>query len=100
MHLERSQVADLIRNSLEQLNAERGPGEQVEIVEDTLLLTTDSELDSLAFISFVADLEDRLKASTERDFVLVGELDASENHPFRSASSLADHIVGMAAGMP
>jgi hypothetical protein len=48
----------------------------------------------------VADLEDRLKASTERDFVLVGELDASENHPFRSASSLADHIVGMAAGMP
>ena len=48
-------------------------------------------------MAFVADLEERLQESTGRDFVLVGELDASESHPFRTVSTLADRIVEMAA---
>ena len=100
MKLDRPQVVCLIRASLEQLNSERTAEEQIDVGDDTPLLTTDSQLDSLAFISFVADLEDRLYASTEQDFVLVGELDASEGHPFKTVSTLANHIVEMAAELP
>jgi len=97
MELKRTGVLALIRECLEELNAERDPDEQIRIGEDTPLLGGDTQLDSLAFVSFVADLEDRLHASTGRDFVLVGELDAAEDQPFRNVSALADRIVEMAA---
>ncbi len=98
MELTRAHVVELIEKSLAALNAERAADEQIEIDENTPLLGGDSLLDSLAFVAFIADLEDRLQASADREYVLVGELGASENHPFRSVATLAEHIVGMSAG--
>jgi acyl carrier protein len=97
MELKRAEVLDLIRKCLEGLNAERPEDDQIPIGEGTPLLGGESQLDSLAFVAFVADLEERLQASTGRDFVLVGEIDASESHPFRDVSALTDRIVEMAA---
>jgi hypothetical protein len=97
MELKRTDVLELIKQCLMGLNAEREDDEQILIAEDTPLLDGASQLDSLAFVAFVADLEDRLHASTDRDIVLVGELDASESHPFRDVSALADRIVVMSA---
>jgi acyl carrier protein len=97
MELKRTDVLELIEQCLSGLNAERDHDDQIPIGEDTPLLGGESQLDSLAFVSFVADLEDRLHESTRRDIVLVGELDASENHPFRDVSALADRIVEMSA---
>jgi len=97
MELKRADVLDLIRQCLEGLNAERPEDDQIPIGEDTPLLGGESQLDSLAFVAFVADLEERLQASTGRDFVLVGEFEASESHPFRDVSALTDRIVEMAA---
>jgi acyl carrier protein len=96
MELKRSDVLGLIRECLNELNAEREQDEQISIGEDTPLLGGDTQLDSLAFVAFVADLEDRLYASSGRDFVLVGELDAVDAQPFRNVSALADRIVEMA----
>ncbi len=98
MELKRANVLDLIQQCLEGLNAERQGDDPIPIGEDTPLLGGASQLDSLAFVAFVADLEERLQASTGRDFVLVGELDASENHPFRDVSALTDRIVEMSTG--
>ena len=98
MEMTRAHVVELIQKTLEVLNAERAAGEQIEVNEDTPLLGGDSQLDSLAFVAFIADLEDRLQASADREYVLVGELDSAENHPFRSVATLAEHIVGMSAG--
>ena len=97
MELKRTNVLVLVQQCLEGLNAERPDDEQILIGEDTPLLGGESQLDSLAFVSFVADLEDRLHESTNRDIVLVGELDATENQPFRDVSALADRIVEMSA---
>jgi acyl carrier protein len=99
MELKRNDVLDLIQQCLQGLNAERGADDQIPIREDTPLLGGESRLDSLAFVAFVADLEERLQASTGCDFVLVGELEESEKHPFRDISTLADRIVEMAAGL-
>jgi len=98
MELKRGTVLESIRRSLTALNAERDPGDQIPIAEDTPLLGGESQLDSLAFVAFVADLEERLYADTGREIVLVGELDATESQPFRNVAALADRIVEMAAG--
>jgi acyl carrier protein len=97
MKLKRSDVIDLIQQCLAGLNAERLEDDQIPIGEETPLLGGESQLDSLGFVAFVADLEEKLQASAGRDFVLVGELDASENHPFRNVSALANRIVEMSA---
>ena len=97
MELKRTEILDLIEQCLTALNAERPDAERIPIGEGTLLLGGESQLDSLDFVAFVADLEERLQASTGRDFVLVGELDGSESQAFRKVSTLADRIVEMSA---
>jgi acyl carrier protein len=97
MELKRPEVLDVIQKCLIALNAERGEDEQIAISEDTPLLGGESELDSLAFVSLVSDLEERLHEATGQDIVLVGELDPDGGHPFRSVSALADRIVELAA---
>ncbi len=97
MELKRPEVLDVIQKCLIALNAERGEDAQIAISEDTPLLGGESELDSLAFVSLVSDLEERLHEATGQDIVLVGELDPDGDHPFRSVSALADRIVELAA---
>ena len=99
MELKRTEVVDLIQQCLASANAERDADDQISIGEDTPLLGGESQLDSLAFVAFVADLEERLHESTGRDIVLVGELDATEEQPFRDVAALADRIVELAAGL-
>ena len=97
MELKRAEVSDLIKQCLIALNAERGADEQIAIGEDTPLLGGESQLDSLAFVSLVGDLEERLHEATGQDSALVGELDPDGGHPFRSVSALTDRIVEMVA---
>jgi hypothetical protein len=97
MAITRSEALETIRSSIETVNAERPPTEQIAVSDDTALLGRSSQLDSLAFVAFIADLEDRLRRATGEEFVLVSELTSAEEHrPFRSISALADHIVTMA----
>ena len=98
MILHRSDALQAIRGSLDSVNSERPAEDQIPVTDETALLGRDAALDSLAFVTFVADLEERLLGTTGRDFVLVGEAVASGGkHPFRSVAALADHIVEMAA---
>jgi acyl carrier protein len=97
MELKRAEVSDLIQQCLIALNAERGADEQIDVGEATPLLGGESQLDSLAFVSLVGDLEERLHQLTGQDLTLVGELDPDGDHPFRSVSALTDRIVELAA---
>jgi acyl carrier protein len=97
MALKRAEVLDVIQQCLVALNAERKEDEQIAIGEDTPLLGGESQLDSLAFVSLVSDLEERLHDATGQDIVLVGELDPDGGHPFRSVAALADRIIEMVA---
>jgi hypothetical protein len=95
MELKRNDVLALIEQCLAQLNAERDGEDPIAIGENTPLLGGESQLDSLDFVAFVSDLEERLQETTGGDFVLVGNLEASEQHAFRDVSSLAERIVEM-----
>lgn len=96
MKLMRADVVALIEKCLAGLNSERPEDDQIPIAEDTPLLGGGAKLDSLAFVAFVADLEEQLQAAG-CDLVLVGELDGSADHPFRSVAALADRIVELSA---
>ena len=90
--VKREQIFDLICGCLEALNQERAPEDQIEISKDTLLLADDSTLDSLAFVAFSTDLEDRLTTLTGEDFTLVAiALSSGQNH-FHSVETLTDYI--------
>ena len=77
MILSRSDALLAIRDSLATVNSERPAEDQIPVSDETALLGRDAALDSLAFVTFVADLEERLLGATGRDFVLVGEAVAS-----------------------
>ena len=97
MELKRAEVSDMIQQCLIALNAERGEDEQIAIGEDTPLLGGESQLDSLAFVALVSDLEERLHQTIGQEIELVGELDPDGSHPFRAVSALTDRIIEMAA---
>lgn len=96
--MERSQVADLIRQCLESLNKEREPAERIVADETTPLLAEDSSIDSLEFVAFSSDLESRLVRITGRDVGLISNGLASEDHPFRTVGSLTDFVTVLLAG--
>ena len=72
----------------------------VKVNVDTVLLGTGSPLDSLAFVTFIADLEDRLTRESGREVSLV----LSELHDFNtdvlylSAGVVARYVANLTSG--
>lgn len=56
---------------------------EVEVNEDTVLLGSGTELDSMGFVTFVTDLEDRLSRENGEDVYLI----LSDIHEFNVDSS-------------
>lgn len=57
--------------------------QEVELKEDTVVLGSGSVLDSMGFVTFITDLEDRLTRETGKDFFLI----LSEIHEFNIDSA-------------
>lgn len=91
--MDRAQILTVVCECLASLNRERAADQQIPVSETTALLADGSKLDSLAFVSFATDLEDRLVAATGRDLMLAAAALSSEENPFRSVATLVDHIV-------
>lgn len=68
---------------------------EITVQEGTVILGSGSPLDSLAFVTFITDLEDRISNETGKEFYLV----LTEIHEFNgenqclTAGRLADYIV-------
>lgn len=89
----REQVLEAIRDAIERLNELREPDERLEWSEETLLYGSEGNLDSLGLVALILDLEETLSARTARTVVLADERAMAEGTPFRSVSSLADHVM-------
>lgn len=67
----------------------------ITVQQDTVILGAGSPLDSLAFVTFITDLEDRISNEVGKEFYLV----LAEIHEFNgenqclTAGKLADYIV-------
>ncbi|WP_378950563.1 hypothetical protein [Pelosinus sp. sgz500959] len=69
--------------------------QEIKIKEETVILGAGSPLDSIAFVMFITDIEDRISSVAEKEIYLV----LSEIHEFNidnqylTAGKLADYIV-------
>jgi hypothetical protein len=72
----------------------------VPVGADTVILGAGSALDSLGFVTFVADLEDRLSRETDKELSLVlNELhEFNADVPYLSAGTVAKYMVELTNG--
>lgn len=68
--------------------------EGLTVQADTVILGAGSTLDSLGFVTFISELEDRLCAATGMDYflILTDIHDANSDQAYLSADALASYI--------
>ena len=85
----------IIQESMDSLHRSGLLDESITVSTDTAIMGKGSPLDSISFVTFITDLEDRLnlESDTEVFFVLndIGDFDI--NNPFLSAKAIANYIV-------
>jgi len=88
------QSIQLIQVSLDNLHDSGMLADKVVATADTVLLGVGANLDSVGFVTFVTDLEERLSRELGRDvfFVLDEIQDFNVTNPFLSASVFANYM--------
>ncbi|SRR6266851_4410032 len=88
-------ASKLIKESLKSLQHTGLIKQEVTIDKDTVLLGTGSPLDSIAFVTLVADLEDRLNRETGQELSLVlNEIhEFNVNVPYLTAETLSKYVI-------
>lgn len=92
--LNKEAVQDIILEALNSINAERSPDEQLVPALDTRLFGADAELDSLALVSLIVDVETALSDATGRDISLTDDRAMSRPvSPFTDVGTLTAYIL-------
>lgn len=70
---------------------------EIEIQAETVIFGTGSSLDSIAFVTFVTDVEERLNRETGKDLyiVLTDIEDRYPGAPQLTSAMFADYLVGL-----
>ena len=90
--LGREAIHDAVLGSLAALNADRAPEHQIDVSDETLIMGEGSQIDSLDFVGFSADLEARLRVLTGSDLVDIAAHLWSDQDALRDARTLTDHL--------
>ncbi len=97
--LEKDQVLSLLQESIQSLRRSGIIEAEMDVEPDTVLLGTGSSLDSMGFVTFVTDVEERLNRETGKDlYIVLTELE--ERYPGAaslSAAMFADYLVTLTA---
>ena len=100
--LDKQLAMNLMQESLDSLARSGTLKNQIARTDEPVLMGSgaDSGLDSLGFVNFVMDVEDRLQQQLDGDYpVILTDIGGFDiNNPIHTAGVLADHLVGLAAG--
>ena len=84
----------MIADSLRQLRADLALPELAEVGPATSLMGEGSDLDSMAIVHLIVDLEGRLQETFGKNWILADERALSRHRsPFRTIGDLSDFIV-------
>lgn len=87
------QIEQVIINSLIELNEELENEKLNHPTKETKLYGGDGVLDSLALVSFIADLEERISNEFDEDIILADEKAMSQrNSPFNTVNTLTMYV--------
>jgi acyl carrier protein len=91
---------ELMQDSLTGLRRSGMIDREVRVDAETPLLGTGSQLDSMAFVTFISDLEDRIGRETgDEVFIVLDEVhDFNADNPYLAASTLAGYIQRLTSG--
>ncbi len=99
--MEKRKALGLIQASLDSLRRSGTIKVEISATDDTVLMGggADSGLDSLGFVTFIMDVEDRLSQETGEDLAIVlTDIQGFDiNSPTLTAGILADHIATLKA---
>lgn len=95
--IERSDVLKIIFDSLQNLNEELDESERIEINEDTKLFGDGAELDSLALVSVIVDVETDITDLVGQSIALTDDRAMNEEiSPFSDVTALTNYIMLLA----
>jgi len=92
--VERVKSLQLMQDTIDSMQRSGMMEETIVINPDTVILGTGSSLDSLGFVTFISDLEERISAETgvEHYLILTDIHEANADQGFLSAGGLAAYI--------
>jgi hypothetical protein len=93
----RTAAIQLMQDSLDSLHRSGITKENTKVTPDTVILGSHSFLDSLGFVTFISDLEERVSKEAGREiYLILGDIHQSNAvQTSLSASILADYIVNI-----
>lgn len=94
-----NRALELIKASLDKLKQNDMLEQEAPFAKDLILLGLGSPLDSIGFVTFVTDLEERISSETNKDLYLVlNEIhEFNINQPHLNVENLAKYIVKLCA---
>ena len=92
--LDHAAVQDIVLHALETLNDERDPDDKLVVTPRTRLFGADAELDSLALVSVIVDVEEAVSTAAGRTIALTDDRAMSQDvSPFTDARALTAYVV-------
>jgi acyl carrier protein len=92
--MNRAAVQDIVLKALEALNEERDPDDQLVVGPRTRLFGADAELDSLALVSVIVDVEEAVSQQAGRTVMLTDDRAMSRDvSPFTDVEALTSYVV-------
>lgn len=95
--MDREQALGIVKACLKEALAQFGDA-NAEVSDDTVIVGPGAVLDSIAVVSLIVDIEQRLEMDHDVSVTLASERAMSQrNSPFRNAAVLADHVCAVIA---
>ncbi len=89
----KDKILELIYSSIDELNEQSEPENQLTKTETTVIFGKDSNIDSLGLVNLVVTLEQAINDEFNVEISLADEKAMSqENSPFNTVSTLANYI--------
>jgi hypothetical protein len=95
----KDQILALLQASIQSLRRSGIIEAEIDVHAETVLLGTGSSLDSMGFVTFVTDVEERLNRETGKDlYIVLTELEERfPGAPTLSAGMFAEYLVSLVA---
>ena len=89
----KNRIVEIITNSIDEINEQLAPKDQLEVSSDTHLFGNESKLDSLALVNLIVVIEQNIEDEFDVSITIADERAMSQKHsPFRTIGTLADYI--------
>lgn len=97
--MNKAEIMDVMRECADSLHRSQMLTAPLDLSAATLLFGENSPLDSLGFVTFVTEVEDRINSKTGKDIVInVLEIDGfEESEPQLTVDKFADYLVRLSS---